>query len=170
VNFLGDMVENLHHSTASAHEKGDQVIQLLESVESRLADLFEAVTAETDQDEYLPLSFTAPTDAGGALATLIQRRPGYVAELVSVSVVGAAANAGLTIWINDASPVNLVFAGTVSGPGGWSAELPPGTVIPDGSNVLVQVANGGVTQNVTVTIRSRRKMLDRGRIRNVQNV
>lgn len=169
MNFLGDMVENLHHSTASAHEKGDQVISLLASVEARLADLFEAVTAETDQDEYLPLSFVAQCDGTGAAQATVQRRPGFVAELVSLSVVGSQNNGTVAIYTNDTSPINLLFAGTQNG-AAWSSGFPEGSIVPDGSNLVVVIAGAPANTQVAVTLRTSRKMLDRGQMRNVQNV
>lgn len=166
MSLWSEITENLNGSIASAHDKGDQVIAILNGISVHLADLVESVTAETDQDEYLPLTFPVVCDATGTGSVTVQRRPGFVSELVSVSAVGAAASAGLLVYLNDESPLNLLYAGTLNA--FFSDEFPAGSVAPDGANLIVRLVAAGANAQVGVTIRSRRKQLDKNRVRNIR--
>lgn len=157
---LSEMLEGFNNSSLSAHEKGEHIIHLLSTMVGRLEEINDSLRAEDDQDTFIPYPFVTVTDAAGAATVVIERRPGYVLELVSLSAVGAAVGSGLLVYANDTTPQNLIYAGTNSG--FFSDQFPEGSVIPDGAKLIVVWVGAGNTVNVSATLRGRKRMLDNG--------
>lgn len=156
---LSDLMENLHHSSMSAHEKGERIIELLEDMLGEFQEVRDTLQAEDDQDTFIPYVFQGVTDAAGNAVVIMERRPGYVLELISFAAVGQTANAGFQVYANDQTPQNLIFAGTLQQPF-WSDRFQEGSVIPDGSKLIVVWSGAGNTVNVTATLRGKKRMLD----------